>query len=119
MLSLAVITPADTLEAGRPEKGVVIRVRRRWQNTVQGLPKAPDAELVDVTVDGKPVEMKQVRVPAQGKKGPAGIADEHYLATLLDVPAGKHTATAKVKATGAGEPSAPAEQTVEFELSGK
>ena len=126
-VSVAVLTPADTFEPGRPEAGAVLRIRRGWQNTAQGMPKAPSAELVSVTVDGQPAEPKQVRVaPAGGKNAPARIADEYYLVPLADLPPGKHAATVVVRPTGeegggAGAAAAAAvvERTVEFEVPGR
>jgi len=114
LLSLAALRPADTLEPGRPDQGVVLRLRRRWQATVHGLPKSPAAEMVSLTVDGKSVEPRQVRVPARGaRNAPIGISDEYYLVDVSNLPAGKHTATAVVKPVGRGD-AAVAEQTVEF-----
>jgi hypothetical protein len=118
-VSIAVLTTADTFEAGRPEAGVTLRIRRRWQCTAQGMPKTPEAELVSVTVDGKPVEAKQVRVPVQGKKTPAGIADEYYIVALPDLPAGKHVAKAVVKAMKETAAVGGNEQTLEFEAPAK
>ncbi len=52
LVSLVAVTPGDEFEAARPDRGVTIRVRCAWENTAQGLPRQPIAELVKLTVDG-------------------------------------------------------------------
>lgn len=115
MVTVAAIRATDPFEVGKPEKGIALRVRRRWQTTTQGLPKSPLAELVSVSVDGKPVETTLVRVPpaAKGRNAPAGIADEYYVATLSDLPPGKHQATAVVRPVS--RPNQVLKTTIEFE----
>jgi hypothetical protein len=102
LVSVVAVTPEDQFEAGRPEKGVVVRVRCAWENTTQGQPKKPRAELVKLMVDGAEVKPELVTKPRA--KG-AGLAD-HYHRFHLAAPArGEHTATAVVRdlATGREE----------------
>lgn len=100
MVSIVAIRPEDQFEAARPEKGVTIRVRCAWENTTQGLPKTPIAELVKLTVDGAEVSPKLV-----APKQPRGTAyaDHYHLWHLPDPAPGKHAAAATVRviATGA------------------
>ena len=98
-VSLVALTPADTLEAGRPERGVALRVRCAWENTAQGLPKAPLSELVRLTVDGR-----EVRPSVVERRRPNGQREDHYHLHLLpaaEPPAG-HEATVVVRDTATG-----------------
>jgi hypothetical protein len=99
LVSVVAATPADQFEAGRPEKGVVVRVRCAWENTTQGQPKKPLAELVRLTVDGTEVRPELVTRPRP--KG-VGLAD-HFHRFHLPAPArGEHTATATVRELSTG-----------------
>jgi len=100
LVSIVAVRPEDEFEAARPESGVTIRVRCAWENTAQGLPKKPIAELLKLTVDGgevspKLVARKQPRVNA--------YADYYHQFHLPDPAPGKHAAVATVRliATGA------------------
>lgn len=93
-MSVVAVTPADEFEAGRPEKGVVVRVRCAWENTTQGQPKKPLAELVRLTVDGAEVRTELVTRPRA--KG-AGLADHFHRFHLPEPARGEHTATAVVR----------------------
>lgn len=109
VVSIVAVRPADEFEAGRPDQGVVIRVRCAWENTAQGLPKKPLAELVRLSVDG--AEVSPRLVPTKAARGSA-YAD-HYHAFALPTPAsGRHTATAVVRVLATG---AEARRTIEFE----
>jgi hypothetical protein len=92
VVSLAAVRPDDTWEAARPERGITIRVRCRWDCTAQGLPKTPRAELVSLAIDGQKV------TPAlSAPKNKAGAYQDYYHFHHLAEPVpGKHTATAKV-----------------------
>ena len=94
MVSIVALTPRDELEVGRPESGVTLRVRCAWENTPQGLLKAPLSELVKLGVDGNDVTPTVV-----SRKRPNGLLEEHYHGFALpgDVPRGQHTATAVVR----------------------
>ena len=46
LVSIVAIKAGDPFEVAKPEKGVTIRVRCAWENTTQGQPKKPIAELV-------------------------------------------------------------------------
>jgi hypothetical protein len=92
MVSIVPVRPDETFEAGRPDRGVALRVRCAWENTNQGIAKTPITELVKLTVDG----MEVVPVLVQKKKGP-GYADYYHQYPLPDPAKGAHTATAKVR----------------------
>ncbi|MBL9190101.1 MAG: hypothetical protein JNK23_21655 [Opitutaceae bacterium] len=99
MVSLEALRPGDEFEAGRPERGVALRVRCAWENTPQGLLKAPLSELVSLTVDGAVVTPTLLE-----KKRSNGLRDEHaHFFALPESSRGPHTATATVRilATGA------------------
>jgi hypothetical protein len=100
MVSIVAVRPEDQFEAARPETGVTIRVRCAWENTTQGLPKTPIAELLKLTVDGAEVSPKLV-----ARKQPRGsaYADHYHQWHLPDPAPGKHAAAATVRviATGA------------------
>lgn len=108
MVSIVPLTSVDTLEAGRPERGLVLRVRCAWENTPQGLLKAPVAELVRLSIDGL-----EVRPTLVSRSRTNGLKDDHY--HLAPVPAdlapGSHTAAAVVRVIASG---AEIERTVGF-----
>ena len=107
MVSLVALTPADQLEAARPERGVLLRVRCAWHNTPHGLLTKPISEFVKLVVDGR--ETKPVLLE---KKRPNGVFDEHaHHLALPDLAAGTHSATAVVRVL---ETKAEISQTVEF-----
>ncbi|MES2692323.1 MAG: prenyltransferase/squalene oxidase repeat-containing protein [Verrucomicrobiota bacterium] len=92
MVSLVAVTPADELEAGKPERGVTLRARCAWTNTPQGVAKEPISEFVRLTLDGK--EAKPTLVE---KKNQNGYLDHAYHLAVPDIAPGKHTATAVVR----------------------
>jgi hypothetical protein len=108
MVSIVPLTAADVLEAGRPESGVTLRVRCAWENTPQGLLKAPISELVRLTVDGR-----EVTPALESRKRPNGLLDEHYHHYALPAGAvrGKHSATAVVRVVAT---DAEVVRTIEF-----
>jgi hypothetical protein len=110
LVSVVAVTPADEFEAGRPEKGVAVRVRCAWENTTQGLPKKPIAELVRLTVDGRDVSPALV---ARRRPGGGAFEDHYHVAHLPDPAPGRHTATAVVRVLATKE---EASRTVEFDV---
>jgi hypothetical protein len=94
LVSIVAVRPEDECEAARPKKGVMIRVRCAWENTTQGLPKKPIAELVRLTVDGVPVAPQRV-APQQLRGG--AYADHYHQFQLSDPAPGRHTAAAIVR----------------------
>src|SRR5690606_32595448 len=55
LASLVLLRPDDRFEAGRPDRGLALRVRVAFRNTTQGLPREPLAQLVRLTVDDQEV----------------------------------------------------------------
>ena len=99
MVSILPLHARDEFEALRPERGAILRVRCAWENTPQGLLKAPLSELVKLTVDDR--EVTPVLVSRQR---PNGLRDEHAHTFALPGPSPRAytaTATVRVLATGA------------------
>jgi prenyltransferase beta subunit len=93
MVSLVVVSATDTLEPARPESGAMLRVRCAWENTPQGLLKAPLSELVRIEVDGRAVTPALVSPQrANGLR-----TDHHHRWPLASLTAGRHRATAVVR----------------------
>ncbi|MEY2878296.1 MAG: hypothetical protein RLZZ15_676 [Verrucomicrobiota bacterium] len=108
LVSLVALVPSDTLETGRPETGVALRVRCAWKNTPQGMPQTPLAEFVSLSVDGTNVTTEHIE-----KKRPNGngLADTYHRATLPPLSPGRHAATATVRELATGR---TATKTIEF-----
>jgi hypothetical protein len=102
LVSLVAVTPSDTFEAARPEKGVTVRVRCAWENTTQGLPRTPITELVRLTVDGRAVSPTLV---ARKRGGGPAYEDHYHSHHLADPAPGKHTAEAVVRVIETGAES--------------
>lgn len=109
LVSVVAVGPRDEFEAGRPERGVAIRVRCAWENTPQGQPKSPLAELVTLFVDGQVVKPTLV-----AKKRPNGtaLADHYHIHHLPEIAPGKHSALAVVREVATGAESS---RTIVFE----
>ncbi len=107
LVSLAVVTPDDRWEAARPQQGVTIRVRCRWDCTTQGQPKTPRAELLKLEVDGREVAPTLVAPGAKWR-----VYQGHYHFHHIAQPAaGRHTATATIRVLAT---KAQSRHTVEF-----
>lgn len=99
LVSLVALTPDDAGEAARPKTGVTLRVRCAWQNTTQGQPKKPLAELVKLMVDNQQVEAELV-----APRRPNGMFEDHYHRFSLAEPKpGPHTASATVRDLRTGQ----------------
>jgi hypothetical protein len=93
MVSIVMVCADDVLEPARPESGSMLRVRCAWENTPQGLLKAPLSELIRLRVDDREVTPTVV-----SPQRPNGLrADHHHRWPLTDLAPGKHTATADVR----------------------
>jgi hypothetical protein len=93
MVSIVAVNASDTLESARPETGRMLRVRCAWENTPQGLLKAPISELIRLTVDGREVPTTVVSPQRQN-----GLRGDHYHRwTVADLAPGLHPATAHVR----------------------
>jgi len=110
LVSLVAVAPDDEFEAARPARGVAIRVRCARENTGQGLPRRPIAELRRLSMDGVEVEPTPVT-----RMRPAGSipADHHHVFAIPDPAPGRHTATAVVRAVATGEESS---RTITFDV---
>ena len=108
LVSVVAVRPGEDFEAGRPDKGVTIRVRCAWENTTQGLPKTPLAELLELKVDGAKVSPTLV-APRQRPGGPH--SDYRHQYHLPDPAPGAHTATARIRVIATG---AEVERSVRF-----
>jgi hypothetical protein len=86
----------------------MIRVRCAWENTTQGLPKKPIAELVGLKVDGAEV-LPTLVAPRQRPGGPH--SDYRHQYHLPDPPPGVHTATARIRVIAT---RAESERSIEF-----
>ena len=111
LVSIVAVRPQDEFEVARPEKGVTIRVRCAWQNTPQGLPKQPIAELVKLTIDGVEVSPKLIATKRAGG-GPAYL-DHYHQFHIPDPAPGKHSAMVRVRTV---ETKIESERTVEFSV---
>ncbi len=107
LVSVVAVTPDDQWEKARPERGVTIRVRCRWDNTTQGLPKTPRVELLELAVDGQ--EATPTLVAPPGKQG--AYQDHYYYHHIPEPAPGKHTATATIRVLAT---KAESKHTIEF-----
>jgi hypothetical protein len=82
-------------------------VRCAWENTTQGVLKAPISEFVRLTLDGRETKPELVAKEARNNMH----SEHHYLLALPELAAGKHTATAVVREIASGREST---RTIEF-----
>jgi hypothetical protein len=93
MVSIVPVSSTDTLEPQRPENGSILRIRCAWENTPQGLLRAPLSEFVRLKVDGQ-----EVKPTLFSTTRPNGVRSEHHHRwPIVNLPPGKHTATATVR----------------------
>ncbi len=109
MVSIVAVRPEDEWETARPERGVTVRVRCCRENTTQGLPKAPRAELVELAVDGREVTP---RLAAPAAKWGA-YEDYYHYYHIAEPAAGRHRATATIRSVDSGAEST---HTIEFSV---
>jgi len=93
LVSIVAVTPDDQWEKARPEQGVTIRVRCRWDNTTQGLPKTPRVELVKLAIDGQ--EVTPTLAAPRAKQG--AYQDHYHYYHIAEPTTGKHAATATIR----------------------
>jgi hypothetical protein len=89
--ALTLLRPSSKFEAGAPSSGAALRVRLWAENSGAGLPQQPRAELLELRVDGKPVQT----VVHEAKD------DRYHLAAVDDDP-GRHVAAARVRLIESG-----------------
>lgn len=96
-VSLVALRPGAAFEDGVPERGVNLRVRLDYR-TGGGQPREARAELLGLTLDGRPVAMHAVE-----RRNERQLLTEAYLlAELGELPAGQHTAVATAKLLASG-----------------
>jgi hypothetical protein len=110
MVSIVAVRPSDIFETPRPERGITIRVRSAWENTTQGLPKKPMAELRKLMVDDKEV-VPTLTAPRQPRG--AAYTDYCHCYELPDPAPGAHRAVAVVRELASGKESS---RTLEFSV---
>jgi hypothetical protein len=89
LISIVAVRPDDTFEAGRPETGILLRIRCAWRNTTQGLLNQPISEFLALSVDGT-----QTRPELAAKRRPNGLYEEYSHHFRLQNPApGRHIAS--------------------------
>lgn len=95
MISLVGVGPGDTLEAGRPESGLNLRVRVAHRNSNQGILKEPLAQFESLVVNGEVVSPELVSVPSS--RNPDSLEDQYRLYALSSFKGRvQATATARV-----------------------
>lgn len=92
LASLVTLHPRQLFEAGTPDSGVALRIRLAARHTPQGQPREPLAELIGLSIDGRPVQTELVET-----KGAQGAVIDRYCICKLALPAGLHTALARVR----------------------
>lgn len=110
IVSVVAVGPTDQFEVARPTEGVTIRVRCAWENTAQGLPRSPIAELVSLTVEGESVRPTLV---AEKRAGVADLRDQYHRHHIPAPAHGKHKSTAVVRRIATGE---EASRSITFEV---
>ncbi|MBL7153035.1 MAG: prenyltransferase [Phycisphaerae bacterium] len=106
-VSVVAVRREDRWEAGRPERGVTLRVRCQRHNTGRGQPKGPVAELVELVVDGRKVAPRLDAPKAQW----GAYKDYCHYYHIANPSGGKHTATATARIIETGDESS---RTIEF-----
>jgi hypothetical protein len=107
LVSVVAVTPDDQWEKARPKRGVTIRVRCRWDNTTQGLPKTQRVELLKLAIDGQ--EVTPILAAPRAKQG--AYQDHYHYHNIPEPTAGKHTATATIRVLAT---KAESSHTIEF-----
>lgn len=91
------VTPADSFEVGRPDKGVNIRIRCLWESNRQFL-KNPIYTLERLLVNGRGVQAK-----SEESKQRNQLLDSYYLYSLPEVPADGFEVQAIIRNKDTGE----------------
>jgi hypothetical protein len=87
---MTVLRPGSPFEAGAPERGLAVRIRLWADNTGQGVPRTPRAELAALEVDGR--EVIPNAVSAQN--------DRYLIYAIPDAAARRATARVRALETG-------------------
>jgi hypothetical protein len=91
-VAITVVDKDDKYEAGKPESGLNIRVRCRW-NSVREALKTPAVTLQELKIDGQIVAARDTVI--KNKRGL--IADAYYLYVWGTPTKGKHQVEATIK----------------------
>lgn len=94
---ITVVKPSDVFEEGRPETGMIVRIRTRWQSVRQNLQK-PEVKLDRVEIDGKEVECAYAQ-----REGRNTISDAFYTYAIPDPAEGEHVVKAYVTDLNTGK----------------
>ena len=108
LISLVGLTPEAEFEAGRPDRGVALRVRCAWDTTPQGVLLRPLAEFVKLTVDGTAVTAVLVEKKRPNREA---LDDQYHCVQLTALSPVGHAATATVRELTTGRDRT---QTIEF-----
>jgi len=81
--AITVVTPTDTLEAGRPDQGINIRIRCWWKGVRQTI-KEPLVTLEQLTINNIPVPRDSVKLVERKN------VDSYYLYSLPNQGKGEH-----------------------------
>ncbi len=101
-VSIQILSSDDRFETGSPDpqakEQLNVRVRCAWHNTPQGLAKEPIYELVELKLDGQPLQTE-----LKSKRRPNGQFEDHFhLATLPKLNSGLHVLRASLRQRGLG-----------------
>lgn len=89
--AISLITPSDSFEITRPEKGLNVRIRCWWRSS-RPILKSPVVELNSLEIDGGPVKPSYViKRNKQGK-----ITDSYYLFNIPNPSIGAHVIKASL-----------------------
>jgi hypothetical protein len=88
--ALAVLRAGAPFEAGAPPEGAAVRIRLWADNTGQGVPRTPRAELVSLQFDGRDAAPREV-----------AAQNDRYL--ICPAPAGARQVSARVRAIESGK----------------
>src|SRR5690606_36992077 len=96
--ALTILKPDSKYEAGKPARGIAVRVRVNWNSNRNTLRESA-SELVSLEIDGREVEAKLVTVKGRGPNP----SDSYYIYETSDLGKGKHVAKASVRDIKSGK----------------
>jgi prenyltransferase beta subunit len=90
--AITIIRPEDKFEIGRPDSGLVVRIRPWWKSVRQSL-RTPAVELTKLEIDGEVVQAGIVNRKARN----GDITDSFYQFPIKNIPKGSHVVRATFK----------------------